>query len=304
MIRRKLDKSWVEASLGARDPEDIETLNRNRRSVATNVETAGSEIHVGGMMKYRTIGIIGAGMIGRSLFDYVGSLDGVEVAYILVSDKNKYAQNAAMAALVTDDAEHALDRKADLVLECAMPALLGTLGPDILAHSDLCGFSCSALADRTVEAAMRAAASKSGRRLFVPHGAVLGLDGLRDGREQIEKVVITTTKSGASLGQPADAKGTLFDGSAREACMRFPRNVNVHAAVAFAGIGFDHTRSIVVADPDTKTMRHHIAVSGRDLEWDISVSSQSLGGVTGSYTPASAIGSLKRILGTDVFANA
>lgn len=255
-------------------------------------------------MKYRTIGIIGAGVIGRSLFDYVSSLEGVDVAYILVSDKNKHAQNASMAAFVTDDADHALDRKADLVLESATPALLSTLGPDILALSDLCGFSCSALADRAVEAAMHAAASKSGRRFFVPHGAILGLDGLRDGRDQIEKVVITTTKSGASLGQPADARGTLFDGSTREACMRFPRNVNVHAAVAFAGIGFDRTRSVVVADPDTKAMRHHIAVSGKGLEWDISVSSQSLGGVTGSYTPASAIGSLRRILGADVFANA
>lgn len=255
-------------------------------------------------MTYKTIGIIGAGVIGRKLFDYVNGLDGTEVAYVLVSDREKYAGDTVLAPFVIDDAVRALERRADLVLESATPALLSQLGPDILAHSDLCGFSCSALADSAVDEAMHAAANRSGRRFFVPHGAVLGLDGLCDGREQIEEVVITTTKSGASLGQAADARGVLFEGTTREACARFPRNVNVHAAIAFAGIGFDRTRSIVVADPDTKAMRHHIVVSGKGLEWEISVSSQSLGGVTGSYTPASAIGSLKRILGRDTFANA
>lgn len=254
-------------------------------------------------MKYRSIGIIGAGVIGKSLFDYVSNLEGVKVAYVLVSDRSKYLQHGSMTGVLIDDAAEAMQRKPDLVLEAATPALLSTLGTDILAYSDLCGFSCSALADQALEAAMDVAARKSGRRLFVPHGAVLGLDGLLDGRAQIENVVITTTKSGASLGQAADASGTLFDGSTREACIRFPRNVNVHAAVAFAGIGFDRTRSVVVADPQTKAMRHHIAVSGKGLEWEISVSSQSLGGVTGSYTPASAVGSLKRILGEDPFVN-
>lgn len=255
-------------------------------------------------MKYRSIGIIGAGVIGQRLFEHVSGLEGVEVAYVLVSDKAKYAQNADLAAVLIDDPAKALEAKADLVLEAATPALLSTLGPDILAHSDLCGFSCSALADAAVEEVMQAAAKQSGHRLFVPHGAVLGLDGLRDGRDQIEQVVITTTKSGSSLGQAADASGVLFEGSTREACVRFPRNVNVHAAVAFAGLGFDRTRSVVIADPNTKAMRHHIKVSGKGLEWEISISSQSLGGVTGSYTPASAVGSLKRILGDDLFANA
>ncbi|AYD03640.1 aspartate dehydrogenase (plasmid) [Neorhizobium sp. NCHU2750] len=253
-------------------------------------------------MSYRSVGIIGAGVIGKNLFKYVRGLKGVDVAYILVTDKSKYAGNAELAPLLTDDAELALARKADLVVEAATPAVLKELGPHLLVDSDVCGFSCSALADQSFDAAMRTVAGERGHRFFVPHGAVLGLDGLRDGRDQIEKVVITTTKSGASLGQPADARGTLFDGSTRQACEQFPRNVNVHAAVAFAGIGFDRTRSIVVADPDTKAMRHHIAVSGQGLDWEISVTSQSLGGVTGSYTPASAMGSLRRIFGEDIFA--
>lgn len=252
-------------------------------------------------MTYKTIGIIGAGVIGRKLFDYVIGTKGLDVAYVLVSDKSKYADNADLAPFIIDSGDEALAKQPDLALEAATPSLLAQLGPRILEHSDLCGFSCSALADPAVEATIHASATANGHRFFVPHGAVLALDGLRDGREQIEEVVITTTKSGKSLGEAVDAKGTLFDGPTREACLRFPRNVNVHAAVAFAGIGFDRTRSVVVADPDTKAMRHHIAVTGKGLAWEISISSQSLGGVTGSYTPASAVGSLKRILGDEVF---
>lgn len=254
------------------------------------------------MMRHKTIGIIGAGAIGRRLFDYTRGVDGLEIAYVLVSDKTKH-EASPMSDFIIDDADLAIEKAPDLVLECATPQLLASLGPAILGRSDLCGFSCSALAATAVETALRAAAEKNGKRFFVPHGAILGLDGLRDGRDQIETVVITTTKSGKSLGEAPDAQGILFDGSAREACLRFPRNVNVHAAVAFAGVGFDRTRSVVIADPNTKVMRHHIAVSGAGLEWEISVSSQSLGGVTGSYTPASAIGSLKRIIGEDVFIN-
>jgi len=254
-------------------------------------------------MKYRTVGIIGAGVIGKALFDCVNSLGSVKVDYVLVTGRDKAERNPAMTGIMIEDIDDALSRKVDLVLEAAAPGLLASAGPEILVNSDLCGFSCSALADPLVETAVRNAASQSGRRFFVPHGAILGLDGLTDGREQIEKVVVTTTKSGASLGQATDAAGTLFDGSTREVCSRFPGNANVQAGVALAGIGFARTRSGVIADPATKAMKHHIAVSGKGLEWEITVSSMSLGGVTGSYTPISAIGSLQRILGRAVLAN-
>ncbi|WP_349237292.1 aspartate dehydrogenase domain-containing protein [Bosea sp. ASV33] len=138
---------------------------------------------------------------------------------------------------------------------------------------------------------------QQGTRLLVPHGAVLALDGLSGGRDAIDQVIVTTTKNGASLGTDASARGVLFEGSTRETCARFPRNVNVHAALAIAGIGFDRTRSVVVADPDKRQMRHRIQVFGQGFEWDIWVRSTALGGVSGAYTPKSAVGSIQRIFG-------
>ncbi|MDI7258797.1 MAG: DUF108 domain-containing protein, partial [Thermodesulfobacteriota bacterium] len=64
-------------------------------------------------------------------------------------------------------------------------------------------------------------------------------------------------------------------------------------------LGFDRTRSIVVADPKTSQMTHEIHVKGTGLEWNIRISSRSLGGVTGSYTPESAAMTVRRILAND-----
>ena len=77
----------------------------------------------------------------------------------------------------------------------------------------------------------------------------------------------------------------------------FPRNVNVHAAVALAGIGFDRTRSKITADPSVDTNTHIIHLAGDGIDFEIRVSSFSEGGVSGKYVPLSACGSLDRVLG-------
>lgn len=255
-------------------------------------------------MQRKRIGIIGAGVIGKAIHDDVAVSGLAEVAYVLVSGTHRDADRAPeLQRLMVSDPEIALSRPVDLVVEAAHPDVLAALAPRILASADLCGFSCSALSRPQTEQAISETARANGTRFFLPHGAVLGLDGLVDGREIIDEVTVTTTKSGPSLGLETGASGVVFDGTARDVCRRFPRNVNVHAAIAIAGIGFDRTRSVVVAEPGTSAMRHRIQVSGQGIAWDFTVSSQSLGGVTGSYTPRSAIGSVRRILGSSAVIN-
>lgn len=249
-------------------------------------------------MRYRRIGIIGAGVIGKAIFDAIIDGDLAEVAYVLVGESFEPPSDAPrLQEILTTDVRSALAAPTDLVVEAAHPDVVSRFGAKLLGKGDFCAFSSTALADQATEAAMLQAAGMAGTRLLVPHGAILALDGISDGRDAIEDVIITTTKSGAGLGTRGDAHGMLFDGSTRDACALFPRNVNVHAAVAISGIGFDRTRSIVVADPETTQMRHRIQVFGRGFEWDISVRSTALGGVSGAYTPKSAVGSIQRILG-------
>ncbi len=242
------------------------------------------------------IGIIGAGTIAGALIDGLERSGIAEIDHVLVTESRLARTSDPHHRLYVADPARALARGVDLVVEAATPDAVRTHGAQVLARADLCLFSCTALAEPAVMEALLAAAAASGRRIFVPHGAVLGLDGIADGRPVLESVTITTTKSGKSLGVQEDAEGLLYEGPARGACARFPRNVNVHAAVALAGLGFDRTLSRIVAVPGLQRMEHRIEVTGPGLDWDIRVASQSLGGVTGSYTPLSALGSVSRIL--------
>jgi aspartate dehydrogenase len=54
----------------------------------------------------------------------------------------------------------------------------------------------------------------------------------------------------------------VFEGSAREAVKAFPKNVNVAAAISFAGIGPDETQVRIIADPDATVNVHEIVAEG------------------------------------------
>lgn len=242
------------------------------------------------------IGLIGAGSIGRAVASWILDSGLAELDYILVSDAKKPRDFNTGKAVLLDDMQAALARDVDLVVEAAMAQNVKDMAPLVLKSADFMAFSCTAMADRDTETAVLAAAAASGHTFYIPHGAVLGLDGIADGRDLIESVTITTHKSGKSLGLAEDATGVIFDGSTREIAAAFPRNVNVHSAIAMAGIGFDRTVSRLVAVPGQKENIHRIEVKGEGFDWVIDASSVSLGGVTGAFTPLSAIGSVRRVL--------
>ena len=59
-----------------------------------------------------------------------------------------------------------------------------------------------------------------------------------------------------------NAPVTVFDGNAREAAQRFPKNANVAATLALAGIGFERTRVELIADPAATGNTHAIEAHG------------------------------------------
>jgi aspartate dehydrogenase len=113
-----------------------------------------------------------------------------------------------------------------------------------------------------------------GFRLIVPSGAVAGMDYLRAlPPGEIRTVTLTTVKPPAAFpATPEMAKllrgvsrarerVTIFDGDVNEATRLFPKNINVAATIALAGIGPERTRVRVVADPKARRNTHTLVVA-------------------------------------------
>jgi len=118
-------------------------------------------------------------------------------------------------------------------------------------------------------------AEARGARIYVPTGAIAGLDAVKAAAvARIDRVTLTTRKPPRGLAGAPHLAATGFDlagireptaiftGSAREAVPAFPANVNVAAALSLAGIGADATCVQVVADPTSDKNVHEIEVDG------------------------------------------
>ena len=242
------------------------------------------------------IGLLGCGSIGGFLARNVlatGASDGMELSYVY-DMAEKRLENIPPSCRVTTEAE-LFARPADLVVEVAHADLVKSVALRIVERSDLLLFSLAALADDAFRTALEQAAIAHGRKVFLPHGVIIGIDGLVDAGPTLTSVTVTTTKSPASLGLPPDSYQVVYEGPVRGACQKFPRNVNVHAAIALAGLGFDRTVSRIVADPAVSTNAHLVEVAGTGYRFRIEVSSEAGGKVTGAYTPQSAWSTLRRI---------
>jgi len=117
---------------------------------------------------------------------------------------------------------------AGLVVEAASQGAVRLL-PACLRYCDVMVMSVGALADSGLRRRLLAAAKKHGRKIYLPSGAIGGLDAVSSVGGRLEKVVLETTKPPASLGRSDRARAVVFEGSARRACRLYPQNVNVAA---------------------------------------------------------------------------
>jgi aspartate dehydrogenase len=249
----------------------------------------------------KKIGLIGFGVIGKYIFEKIENDGLMEVDFVY--DKDPQKTESLHPSMILNSVNDLIERPVHLVVEVAHPQAVRDLGMKILRNADFLIFSLTSLADDEFRQKLENFASASKKKIYIPHGAILGLDGIYDGRNVIETVEITTIKHPKNLNlreKTIDKPTVVYQGSVRGACECFPRNVNVHAAIALSGIGFDKTISKIIADPGTDRMTHNIKVNGMGLCWGIHIESRSVGAVTGTYTPESVYQTVRRLCSTNL----
>lgn len=221
------------------------------------------------------VGIVGMGTIGRAIALALDTGD-IPVQLAAVHSRDAAKAEAFVATLRAKPPVRDLDgliASSDLVIEAATQASLTTIAPAALqAGKDLMVLSVGGLLDHPEWVAL---ANQHHAKLYIPSGAIVGLDGVKGAcAGRVDSVTITTRKPPEGLaGAPyvveqgidvfALTEETLiFEGSAREACKGFPANVNVSAALSLADIGPDRTRIRIMAVPGGTRNMHDVEVIG------------------------------------------
>jgi aspartate dehydrogenase len=200
----------------------------------------------------------------------------------------------------------------DLVIECASQAAVREfLIPALKRGKDVMILSVGALlCDPGLLEEVERISKEKGCKVYIPSGAIAGIDGLKSGAiSGIRSVELTTRKPPRGFEGNAYVKErgidlssikeeqTLFSGSAKEAVEHFPENINVAATLSLAGIGPEATRVKIVADPAAKKNKHEIEAKGEFGELFVRVKNvPSISNPKTSHLAAlSAIATLKRI---------
>lgn len=240
-------------------------------------------------MSKRKIGIAGCGTIGSQLAIAVDSDKIANASLVVLFDISETnLQNLKSKLHSRPDAYSDFGRflasDADIVVEAASQDAVRTYCKAILeAGKDMMIMSVGALADNGFLAELLQVSAKKECRIYLPTGAIAGIDAIRSVRQQLESVVLTTTKNpkalaGAPFFETSNIKldditksTVIYEGTASQAVKAFPANINVAAVLSLAGIGVDKTIVRIVADPLATTNQHKITAAGSFGEIEISV---------------------------------
>ncbi len=262
----------------------------------------------------KSVGIVGCGTIGRKVASELdaGAVPGVVLGAITSRNMERAARFASTLSCRPPVVElDSLVDMVDLVIEAAPASAMDSIAVATLsAGKDLIALSGGALLERED---LFELAERNGATIYVPSGAIAGLDGVAGacfGR--VDSLTMITRKPPEGLrGAPGielcgidlDAVSeptVVYEGPAFEACRLFPANVNVSAALSMAGLGPRRTRIKIYADPTVDKNTHNIVVEGEFGRLSILIENipSDANPKTGKMSALSALATLRRIVST------
>ncbi|WP_371922582.1 aspartate dehydrogenase [Sporosarcina sp. Marseille-Q4943] len=227
------------------------------------------------------IGLIGKGNLGTYLLKKINKvqvLPNTKITSILDEREKARVELPSLAAEygceAFRDINSFLQSDIDIVVECSNIDVAKSYALKTIEKKNLMIISIGAFADPSFVERIERAAQESGRRIYLPSGAIGGLDALKAAKLAggLDSVTLTTRKPAHSLTtDQISAEQTLFEGSARDAIEQFPKNANVAIVLSLAGIGVEKTRVRIIADPNVTQNIHHIEASGSFGEFDMTI---------------------------------
>ncbi|MFT7595757.1 MAG: aspartate dehydrogenase [Paracoccaceae bacterium] len=244
-------------------------------------------------MRLQHLGLIGAGSIVQELLAVLDRSLPSPLTRITILVRPGRAEAARVALsghsraathleIIEDPAGFAT-QPPDLVIEAAGHSAVAAYVPDLLRQGiETVIASTGTLSDAALYQALTQAAIDGDTRLVLPAGAVGAMDILAAlAPADIRQVTYTSRKPPmAWQGTKAEDQLTLttltqeaifFDGDAGTAAADYPKNANVAATIALAGIGFDRTRVQMIADPSVSANIHSFTVTSDAAELQVRI---------------------------------
>ncbi|MGB6407610.1 MAG: aspartate dehydrogenase [Planococcus donghaensis] len=214
------------------------------------------------------IGIIGTGNIATYLLEQVNVnhlVDGQVIAFFGRNKEVGPRLSKKYDVSFYTDLQEFLNTPLDIVVEASTIEAASLYVEDVVAQKkDLVVSSIGVFKDSAFLDKVQKMAASSGTTVFLPSGAIGGLDVLQSAKAAggLKQVQITTRKSPASLGIESDEEKVVFEGTAYQAVEKFPKNTNVALVLAIAGIGAEKTKVRVIVDPSVTQNSHTIEAEG------------------------------------------
>ena len=227
--------------------------------------------------------LIGFGAIGQALMTRLTGSERVHVSHVVVRTARVADTQAALDEMTQGNQQNSRARAVDqvptgasLALECAgHEALTHHVIPALQAGCECAVLSVGALSEPGLPEQLEEAAERGQTQVHLLSGAIGGMDALSAARlAGLSEVTYTGRKPPSAWALPGTDQArppsgihssqawVILDASAREAARQYPKNANVAATVALAGLGLDATRVRLIADPAVTENVHEIHARG------------------------------------------
>jgi aspartate dehydrogenase len=222
------------------------------------------------------VGIIGCGTIGSELIETIKKNFKGKMKLVAVCDKDLNKARIAIKSFKRKPevlSIGSLIRKSDLVIEAASASISAYIAKKALsAGKEIMVMSIGGLINRRDIFYL---ANRRKKHLYLPSGALCGLDGIKSASVgRITEVTLITIKPPKALeGAPYLIKNRvnlnllkkekiIFNGSAQEAIKAFPKNINVSSLLSLAGMGARKTKVKIICSPKARVNSHTVIVKG------------------------------------------